>query len=205
MLRNENTKVLLEEREDGYLICLEDKDCMRKNVWVLPLLVASHWSLIIVLFSTRTIFLIDSLFVEKKIPKEAIQRICCFVDFVFNKNCPNIDWSTWSLCVPHNILQQNDNYSCGIHMLTYIYAICHKKNIQFDNDEINSIRRWIFDEILLQHDPDLKPNYKFPEIILFLPSQEVDITSFNFLNELPLLDGEKCVPSSYFSKFLNIK
>lgn len=139
----------------GFFAWASKNEVCKSRLWLIPYNPGRHWVLIIVAFGMKTFFVIDSL--NSSFPKKPIYKICDFIDHLFEFEKKEISWESWKIESPQNILRQADFVSCGIHMLGWIYIISHQADLEFENREIDIMRRWIFYSILeLKGSDDLR-------------------------------------------------
>lgn len=115
------------------------------NVWIIPYNRGCHWSLIVVIFSEKTILHLCSLHLD--LSDDVLDRLCWYIEKARQKITAAINWKEWKIYAPADIPQQNDGTNCGVHMCTWLYLIVERVKYQFDNEDMKDIRRWIFQEI----------------------------------------------------------
>jgi Ulp1 family protease len=116
----------------------------KHDVCLIPVCTEGHWILLVFVIKHRKILFLDSLgygqeFVEN-ILKQVLYKLNVgyFVEYGEHAN-----WSDWDVHIPRDLVIQNNNYDCGVHLCIYVHIICTGTNVKVKNNEINSVRYFI--------------------------------------------------------------
>ena len=137
------THLLRDHYVRGFFNFTKKKEAWTHDIWLVPKNEDGHRSLIVTVFSIKTIIYIDSL--HWKLKKKILKRLCSFIEEVFNNaNVGQFDWSQWTYYQPHDIpLQVGDSAgnNCGVHLCVWMYIISTGKSFRFEESIMDKARK----------------------------------------------------------------
>ena len=90
-----------------------------------------------------------------------LRELCSFIGTVYYAlNLESINWSEWTFYSPKDISHQlrgtSHGNNCGIYLCLYIHIICTSTYIIFDENDMDIIRRWLFNKIYYSKNKNIK-------------------------------------------------
>lgn len=87
----------------------------------------NHWFLACVLFTTKTIMIMDSMRKkEEKYYRQHFMNVCDLISVAMESAGGQPDFKNWKLIVDSECYQQKNDFDCGIFVCLYMYSIMNK-------------------------------------------------------------------------------
>ncbi|KYN09815.1 Sentrin-specific protease [Trachymyrmex cornetzi] len=175
----------------GYEKWAEKTNIWEYKIWLIPVHLGAHWTLLIVVPHRQIFIYIDSLHI--KIPNHILIQICNFMDSVRSHHLAigrkQQQWSKWTIFQPKDnprpdtVSEISEN--CGIHVCIWSYIICSGIYVPFDDNIMNNVRINICHFLKKFQSMTVKQqSQKYNSIINTSKSNVKDI---NFEEKLPFL------------------
>ena len=89
------SSLLLNDANSGFFKWAQKVRAWSFGIWLIPKGGNGHWTLIVVVFLTKQIIYLDSLY--GTISNNDLQFLCMFIETVFSRADIDINWSEWTV------------------------------------------------------------------------------------------------------------
>lgn len=138
-----SSRVFYDNREKLFLL--------EKDLWLMPVIIPPHWTLLAVFFKTKTIIYFDSM-KNDTIPENLLENTIEFIDrYLIASTGKEIDLNEWAAFFPQNTSKQTKgSQNCGLFGCCCGFQMCTGNKKKFRNKDAENSRAVINEALLLQ-------------------------------------------------------